>query len=222
MNEYIIRPATNVDISFLVKTIIEAEKSETDILPYSTVFGLSNKYVHKYLKDILNEEIEGCELSVSSFYVVDLDGKVVAALSAWVEGVEGISSALLKGNLLNYVLPKKCIDRAIDLNNIIRELHVDYIPMTIQIGACYVTKEYRGYGLIGSIIEFSINSLRNKYPDLSSAWVQVFNCNIPSLKAFKKNGFKEIDSKESFNQEIIKYLPSSKKYILKKELKKNR
>ena len=220
MNEYIIRPATVNDISFLVRTIIEAEKSETDILSYSTVFGLSNKYIRKYLKDILNEEIDGCELSVSSFYVVDLDGKVVAALSAWIEGVEGISSALIKGNLLNYVLPKKCIDRAIDLNNMIRELHVDYIPMTIQIGACYVAKEYRGCGLIGSIIKFAINSLRNKYPDLSSVWVQVFNCNIPSLKAFKKNGFAEVDSKESLSKEIINYLPSSKKYILKKELKK--
>ena len=185
MNEHIIRSATIDDISFLVETIIEAEKSGTDRLSYSTVFGLSNKDTHKYLNDMLKEEIDGCELSVSSFYVVESGGKVVAALSAWIEGIEDISSALIKGNLLNYVLPRKCIDRAIDLNYIVRELHVDYIPMTVQIGACYVVKEYRGFGLIGLLIEFAINSLRNKYPDISSVWVQVFNCNIPSLKAFR-------------------------------------
>ena len=218
MNEHIIRSATIDDISFLVETIIEAEKSGTDRLSYSTVFGLSNKDTHKYLNDMLKEEIDGCELSVSSFYVVESGGKVVAALSAWIEGIEDISSALIKGNLLNYVLPRKCIDRAIDLNYIVRELHVDYIPMTVQIGACYVVKEYRGFGLIGLLIEFAINSLRNKYPDINSVWVQVFNCNIPSLKIFKKNGFVEVDSNESFNEQTINYLPSSKKYILKKEL----
>ena len=116
------------------------------------------------------------------------------------------------------MLPRKCIDRAIDLNYIIKELYVDYIPMTIQIGACYVLKEYRGFGLIGLLIEFTVNLLRNKYPDINSAWVQVFNCNIPSLKIFKKNGFAEVDSNESLNEQTINYLPSNKKYILKKEL----
>ena len=66
MNEHIIRSATIDDISFLVETIIEAEKSGTDRLSYSTVFGLSNEDTHKYLNDMLKEEIDGCELSVSS------------------------------------------------------------------------------------------------------------------------------------------------------------
>ena len=82
MNDFILRPATIYDAPFLAETIIEAEKSGTDKLSYSTIFGLTEDEVHKYLIDILEEEIDGCELSISSFTIAESKGKVAAALSA--------------------------------------------------------------------------------------------------------------------------------------------
>jgi hypothetical protein len=218
MNDFIIRAATVIDAPFLAETIIEAEKSGTDKLSYATIFGLSESEVNKYLIDILEEEIEGCELSISSFTIVESNGKVVAALSAWIEGAEEIPSTLIKGNLLNYTLPVECIERGKSLNKMIRELHVEYLPNTIQIGACYVSEESRGNGLLGTLIKYVITKLKDDNPEINSAWVQVFSCNIPSLKSFDKKGFTIMDSSESNNDEINNYLPSNKKYILKKEL----
>lgn len=219
MNDFIVRPATVMDVPFLAKTIIEAEKSGTDKLSYSTVFDLSEGDVIKYLIDILEEEVDGCELSVSSFMVAESNGKVAAALSAWVEGLDGVPSTIIKGNLLNYTLPKACIDRAIRLNKIIRELHVEYLPKTIQIGAGYVAEEFRGNRLLGILNKEIITKLLNENTDVTIVSAQIFSCNIPSLKTFKKAGFTIVTTRESTNKDIENYLPSNKKHVLIKKYK---
>jgi hypothetical protein len=218
MNGFLIREATKNDVPFLVKTIIEAEKSGTDKLSYSTVFGLTEDEVQKYLTIMLNEEVDNCELSISSFLIAEKNGTVSAALSAWIEGIDGIPSAILKGNLLNYVLPTKCIEQAKTLNEIIREIHIEYMPNTIQIGAGYVAEEYRGNKLLGLLNDEIITKLIQFEPKVSSICAQIFSCNIPSIKTYEKANFKVIMIKESFNEEILHYLPSNKKILMKKEL----
>jgi hypothetical protein len=218
MGEFIFRNATINDVPFLVDTIIEAEKSGTDKLSYSTIFGLTEDEVQKYLFAILNEEIDGCELSISSFFVAEYKGKVVAALSAWIEGIEGIPSAILKGNLLNYTLPKECIERAMSMNELIREIHIEYSPNTIQVGAGYVASEYRGNKLLGFLYNKIIDRLLEVKPDVPTAWAQIFSCNIPSIRTFEKVGFLEVLTKESSREEILQYLPSNRKILMKKEI----
>ncbi len=127
MKEFNIRRATINDVPFLVETIIEAEKAGTKVLSWSTIFGLSEDNTKKYILDMLSEEIDGCELSISSFLVAETAGRVVAALSAWVEGLNSELSAQLKGNLLSYVLPKECIKRASAIYPVIQEVHIDYV-----------------------------------------------------------------------------------------------
>lgn len=219
MSDFIIRPATIYDAPFLAKTIIEAEKSGTDKLSYSTIFGLSEQEVYKYLIDMFEEEIDGCELSVSSFIVAESNGQIAAASSAWVEGIEDVPSSIIKGNLLNYTLPKECIKKAMNFNTIIKELHVEYLPNTIQIGSGYVAKEFRGNGLLGLLNKKIIDRLVDENPKVDTIWVQIFSCNIPSIKSFEKIGFTIMDTKESTNKEISNYLPSEKKYVLKKKTK---
>ena len=75
MSEFNYRVATLEDIPFLVKTIVEAEKSGTEVLSYSAIFGLSIGEVEEKLAIILDEEIDDCELSVSSFLVAEKEGK---------------------------------------------------------------------------------------------------------------------------------------------------
>ena len=218
MNYFVFRNATIKDIPFLVDTIVEAEKSGTDKLSYSTIFGLSEEEVRKYISDMLHEEIDGCELSISSFLIADYLGQAVAALSAWIEGIEGIHSSILKGNLLNYILPRRCIERAMEVSELIREIHIEYTPNTIQIGAGFVHPNFRGNNLLGSLNAEIISRLIKIKPDVMLANAQIFNCNIPSIKTYEKAGFVKVLIKESINEEILEYLPSNKKILLKKDI----
>lgn len=218
MDNFIIRSATINDVPFLVDTIIEAEKSGTNKLSYSTIFGLSEEEVGKYLAAMLSEEIDGCELSISSFLVAEYNGKVAAALSAWIEGLDSIPSTVLKGNLLNYVLPQKCIRRAMTINALIREIHIEYIPDTIQIGAGYVDITFRGNNLLGMLNNEIIDRLKHKKPDITEVWAQIFSCNAPSIRTYEKANFKIVMIKESSNEDILKFLPSNRKILMKKEL----
>ena len=218
MEGLIIRQANINDVPFLVETIIEAEKSGTDILSYSTIFGLTTEEIRKYIADMLLEEIDGCELSISSFMVGEVNRKVVAALSGWVEGANEMSSSELKGNLLTYVLPKESIKRASAINPLLREVHIDYIQGSIQKGAGYIIEEYRHKNIFGLLTSELINSLVKTNPDVSEIYTQIYGCNTPAIKANEKANFNSVMIKESANKEILRYLPSNKKILMKKEL----
>ncbi len=218
MDNFIFRNATINDISFLVETIIEAEKSGTDILTYSTFFGISEDETRKYLANMLEEEIDGCELSISSFLLAEYDNQVVAAVAAWIEGIEGIPSTVLKGNLLNYTLPKEALKKAISLNAMVRELHIEYIPNTIQIGLVYVDKAYRGQNLVSLLIDKQIENLIQKNTKPTGVYVQVFGNNLAAIKAYEKANFNRILEKQSSSKDILNYMPSDTKVLMKREL----
>jgi ribosomal protein S18 acetylase RimI-like enzyme len=216
MNDVIFRNATIDDVPFLVDTIIEAEKSGTEVLTYCSVFGLSEDEARKYITEMLLEEIDGCELSISSFLLAEKNGLIAASVGAWIEGIEGIPSTILKGNLLNYTLPKKCIEHAIALNSIVRDLHIEYIPNTIQIGLVYVAAAFRGQNLVRLLIDEQVTRLRINHPEISEIYVQVFGNNIPAIKAYEKAKFIIQLVKESSNKEISKYMPSETKILMKR------
>ena len=68
-DKLIIRPATLDDVEFIATTIIEAEKSSTDKIGPANYFGISESDYRNYLIQMLEEEIDGCELSISSFLI---------------------------------------------------------------------------------------------------------------------------------------------------------
>ena len=71
MSNYIIRPATINDVPFLAKTIFEAEKSGSSKIGLANTFNLTENELNNYLIQILDEEIDGCEFSISSFVIVE-------------------------------------------------------------------------------------------------------------------------------------------------------
>jgi len=220
MEEFIFRTATINDVPFLVETIIEAEKSGSNILSWTTIFGLSESDSKRYLSDMLKEEIDGCELSISSFLVAETKGQVVAALSAWIEGENNESSAFLKGNLLSYILPNDCIQKASVIQPLLQEIHIDYIPGSIQKGAGYVAKDYRHRDLFRLLTDEIIGKLLKRNPSVTDAYTQIYASNIAAIKANQKADFKIVMVKESPNEEILRYVPSNKKVLMKKELYK--
>jgi GNAT superfamily N-acetyltransferase len=214
-DDYTIRSAGLQDIAFLVKTIIEAEKSGTDILSYSTVFGLDEQQSAVYLSKILFEGVDGCELSTSSFLIAEIDEKPVAAVSAWIEEREGIPSSLIKGSLLASVLPNEAILKSSGINCIISQLYAKCIPMSLQIGLVYVLKSYRGFGLAGRLINAQIIKALKDTRELRDIYVQVFGNNLPAIKSYQKIGFKIEQELVAKNRLISSYLPSDKKIIMK-------
>lgn len=216
MENFIFRVATVNDIPFLITTIIESEKSGTDKLSYSTIFGLSEEEVHIYLKDMLLAEIDGCELSLTSFIVAEYNGQTAGAISAWIEGKDGIPSNVVKGNLYNYILPKKCIERGNALKAILHELQIEKIPSSIHLGAVYVAKDFRGNNLARLMNIEIIGRLLKINPNISTVCAHIFSSNTPSIRTVEKMGFKMIQMKESSNEEILNYLPSNKKLVMTK------
>lgn len=221
MYDFIIRPATTKDVPFLVETIIEAEKSGTDKLSYTTIFGLSEAESRKYITQMFLEEVDGCELSISSFLVVEKDGKTAAALSAWIEGNQGVSSSVLKGNLLKYILPERCLLHAQKVSSLIHELNIEYTENTIQIGAGFVAEEYRGNRLLGVLNDEIINRLSASNPDISEVYAQIFSNNFPSIRTYEKAGFRVIYKKKALSKEILNFLPSDEKILMKRESSNN-
>lgn len=217
-NEFLIRKASISDIPFLVDTIVAAEKSGTSKFTYTTIFGLTETEARKYISRMLDEEIDGCEFSVSGFVLAEDNGNIAGAVGAWIEGSEGIPSIVLKGNLLSYVLPSECIKRAAGLNNIIRDLHIEYIDDSIQIGLVYVTPEARGKGLVPLMLEHKIKLLREEFPDIHSAYIQVFGNNMQAIKAYEKAGFKIIYEKNAELPDTENFMPYSSKVLMKKNV----
>jgi ribosomal protein S18 acetylase RimI-like enzyme len=220
MGDLVFKKATIKDIPFLVDTIIEAEKSGTEILTYTTIFGLSEEVTRNYLSQMLLEEIDGCELSISSFLLAFSENQIAAAIAAWVEGSQGISSNILKGNLLNYFLPKSCIEQARIVNSLTSDLHIEYLADTIQIGLVYVSQAFRGLGLASLLIEEQINRLTANRKQISKVYVQVFGNNTRAIRAYQKAKFSIQFTKESINPQILNYMPSSKKILMLREITK--
>ena len=167
---------------------------------------------------MLSEEIEDCELSISSFLIAEENGITAASLSGWLENASGIPSSVLKGNLLNYFFPRESFEKAAASAKFTKELHIDYLPNSFQIGAGYVAESFRGRQILGLLTEELINQLTTQYPSVKEIYAQIFDCNIPSLKTYQRAGFEIINTKISEAKEITHYLPSSKKILLKKNL----
>jgi ribosomal protein S18 acetylase RimI-like enzyme len=216
MNGFILRQASTCDIPFLVDTIIEAEKSGTSILTYTTIFGLTETDARDNIAKMLNEEIDGCELSVSGFILAENNGKIAGAVGAWIEGSEGIPSNVLKGNLLSFVLPSFCLDRARRLSNIVSDLHIDYVNDTIQIGLVYVAPEARGMGLVQLLIDQKVRLLKEKYPQVKEVYIQVFGNNLQAIRAYEKVGFKIIYERIASVSETANYMPDTRKVLMHK------
>lgn len=216
MNNYIIRKATLKDLDFLTEAIIQAEKGGTENLSYNTIFGLTVSEAKFYISKILEEEIEGCDFSLSGFLIAEKNGEPAAALNAWVEGIDGLSSVILKGNLLNYYLPKESLIRAKQINHIFSDLSIrEYIHHSLWIGYAYVAPEHRGCLLLIKLYHQHIHQMKQKYPWLKEVYCQIFSNNIASIQNFKLLKFQIIKEYVAF-KEVSEYLPSNRKFVLHK------
>jgi GNAT superfamily N-acetyltransferase len=221
MEDYKIRKATPDDFPFLADVIIRAEKGTTGKLSFSTLFGLEEDRVKPLIISLLEENIEGCEFSPSSYLIADYNGVPVAAVGAWIEGFNGnLPSKILKSNLLIYLLGKKQIQSFKSKFHIISDIVIEREKMTLQTEYMYVARAHRGKGLHIKLADAILAKAFSVCPELSKAQAHVFENNYAAIKVFEEIGFRKVRSYISGDTEIFDLLPYNSKILMEGDLTK--
>lgn len=221
-SKIIIRRATINDIDFIVDTIVAAEKSGTDNFGLANLFEVTEAEMRNYIKEMLEEEIDGCELSLSSFIVAEYEGEAVAAFGGWIEGKneDDMPSALLKANLINYYLPKEKVLASMAKTDIVKPLQIDREQGAYQLEYSYTKPEYRGNGIMKMIILTHLSEYKNLCGEGPNRKVQVhvFEINPSAIKTYQSCGFSIVRRFESDDESIINYFPCNVQLLMEKYL----
>lgn len=217
---YFFRKAGIKDIEFISKVIIEAEKSGSSMIGLANILETDECTLKEYLIKILEEEIDGCEFSLSSFVIAEYNNTPVAAFGGWIEGVneDGQPSSVLKSNLIGFLLPKEKVLALKYKSELIKGIAIERELLTHQLEYAYVIKEQRGNQLINKIIDVLLEIAKNQYPSIKKSQVQVFGNNIAAIKVYEKSGYKITKRAESKNPKTLKYFPFNVKLLMEKEL----
>ncbi len=214
MDNLVIRQAEEKDIDFIIETIIEADKSGSNVISACNILNVNEKEYKDILKNILNDNIEGQEYGLSGFLVAELDNIPIGALGSWIEGAVGISSYILYSNILLFYLDKGKIPSILEKFKITKELSFRRETGAIQMEYGYVREEFRRRGVYTRLI---LESIKRYYPEnknIKKAQGICFKDNYKSLNASLKIGFKIIDSKLSENNNIKNIFPYYEKVLL--------
>lgn len=217
---YTLREAEYSDLDFIVDVIISAEKSMSDTVGLAKVFDISEEQLRKYFAEILSESIEGCEYSLGSFLVACYNDDPVGALGGWLEGhPDGITSPLLKSNLISSVFPREKILGAQKIFALLRPLQYEREFGQYQIEYAYIDRSHRGIGLPQELMENHIRKAKAINPDVKKVQVQPFENNTGMIKAHESTGFKVVKRYVSEDPDVLNYMPYHSKVLMEKDLK---
>ncbi len=218
MGDYTIRKALEKDIPFLAEVVIAAEKGNSGTLSYATLFNFSEEKVKDLIISMFEEEIEGCEFSLENYLIVEHEGKPVASFGAWIEGLDGTASKILKSNLISFTFGKDAIEFLKSKQDIIKDILTEREPLTLQFEYLFVSKLHRGKKLGDMLIKEHEAQAKLLYPELKKAQVQMFKNNANAIYVYERNGFKLEKSSQSNHPEVLDYLPCNEKWIMEKTL----
>jgi len=220
MSEYLIRKAVASDIPFLADVVIASEKAMSDRLSYTTLFNKTEAEAKKLIIKMFEEEVDGCELSLSSFIVTEFEGKPISGSGAWIEGFNGeMPSGILKSNLISYTFGKESIEFLKTKSHIVKDVMIDREPMTLQLEYFHIRNEHLGKGLDAALMDRIEENALAQYPELKKVQCQIFKNSVFSIKILLRHGFKIVKSYKSDNDDIFDYLPFNEKLLMEKILK---
>jgi len=209
-----VRRANKADIPFLVEAIIEAEASGSQNISYREIFSLSDRELKDLLTCILLEEIQGCGFSPSEFLIAEQSSEPAGCCAAWIEGAAGLSSTIIKSQLLIEFLGKERWGTSNDNLAVATEINIERTPGVLQIESVYTLPRYRGNGLSGALIREHLSQAAKT--GTSSAEIQVMGNNGAAIKAYQKAGFILKREKGSDNEALGKLLPYHTKLLMVK------
>lgn len=216
---YHLRQATLSDIPFLVDVIVAAEKSGSSILSLCTLFGIDEAEARSLMAQMLDEEIDGCEYSVSSFLMIEQQGRPVAAFGGWLENVPGtLPSGVLKSNLMSFTFGLEKILRLKEKAAIISPILIPREAGTLQLEYLFVDDAHRGQGLADRLVNGLIDTaMKGEYPP-QKAQVQLYSNNGPAFKVYERCGFRPAHTATAGDARILTYLPHNEKTLMEKTL----
>ena len=183
----ILRIGKEKDIPFLAKTIREAEASGGPRSTYGVLFEMQPERTEEKLKDLLEEDLEGCEMGFSNFVVVtDQDGAPVGACAAWIEGDGNAASGFLRGQMLSYAFGPERWKAAQDGLRALSEVHPARTTGALQMESFYVDPVMRGRGLVQRMIAEHFARFDGQF---SVAEIQMANHNRAARRSYEKAGF---------------------------------
>ena len=217
---YFFRKAGIKDIEFISKVIIEAEKSGSTMIGLANILETDESTLKEYLIKILEEKIDGCEFSLSSFVIAEYNDTPVAAFGGWIEGEneDGQPSSQLKSNLIGFLLPKEKLFALKNKSEAIKGIAIERELQTHQLEYAFVIKEQRGNHLINLIIDELLKIAKKQNSSIKKSQVQVFENNTAAVRVYENSGYKITKRVESKNPETLKYFPFNVKLLMEKEL----
>jgi hypothetical protein len=217
--DYTIRKATFYDTEFLADVIIGAEKSLTNNLGLATFFELTEAELKEFIISMLKEEVDGCEFSISSFFVACYEEKPIAALGGWLEGYfDNMPSSLLKSNLIGYTFPKENIMKAQAKFEIIKDLQFEREMGAYQLEYSYVDGAHRGKRLTQQLMKVHLEYAKQLDPNVKKAQLQPFENNEIIIKVHEGSGYQIVRRYVSHHKDILKYMPYNVKVLMEKPL----
>lgn len=218
MSEYLIRKAKPSDIPFLADVVIASEKAMSDRLSFTTLFNKPEEEVKQLIIQMFEEEVDGCELSLSSFIVTEFEGQPISRSGAWIEGFNGnMPSGILKSNLISYTFGKESIEYLKTKSHIVKDVMIDREPMTLQLEYFHIKNEHLGKGLDDLLMKRIEENALAEYPELKKVQCQIFKNSVFSIKILLRHGFRIVGSYKSDNDDIFDYLPFNVKLLMEKE-----
>ncbi len=218
LSDIVIRQAEIKDVDFIATTIVEAEKGLSNKCGLANYFGLSEQELHGYVRNMLEEEVDGCEFSLSSFHVAEHDGKVVSARGGWKEGdnEDELPSAILKANLLSYCLPAENIKIGLEHKYLTADFQTVREKDAFQLEYSYTLSEYRGNHLMYILDDFYVEKARAM--GCKKIQAHVFADNVSSLKSCYRHGFVLVKTVVSSQKNIKEFYSDDKLLLLEKVL----
>ena len=213
------RNAVDSDIEFITETIVQAEKGIGNAISYCKLFNINESEFRTVLKIILEEKIGNFEFSLTNFKIAEVDGISVAAYGAWVEGLDGISSGILKISALKSFLSKDKIAHYKQYAPVVDEISIRKKPGTIQFESIYILEQFRGKNIGKMLVKALLSDLTSKHPNVKAAYVQLIRQNSVSLQAHQKYGFEIIEEKTSLNPAILNFYSGNTRVLMEIKLR---
>ena len=208
-----LRAAVPSDLEFIIESIIESEKSGSQIISTCNVFGFSEVEYKEILREILLEDINYCEYGLSGFLIAEYNGECVGTYASWIEGLGGISSGILKASILTPFLNKEKVEEMQRNKLFITALALRREVGALQLEYLYVKNNFRRRGLSSLLIKESIKCNLNRY-SFTKVQTILFKDNIPSYCTHLKLGFEVTEEKSADNKNVLKYFPYSSRVLM--------
>lgn len=222
IDDLIIRPALVDDIDFIVESIIESDKSGTNIISACNIFSLREDEYRRALVEILNEDFPNSEYSLSGFLIAVEGDKKIGALCSWVEGIEGLSNSLIKANLLMSFIEKEKLVISGKKLEIMKQMSFERKPNSIQLEYGYVIGSKRRKKVFTQLILSSIKKHLNYDLGFTTVESVLFEENKNSYDAFINLQFKVKQKKFVENRDVYEIFPYNTKVLMNIELADNK